>query len=133
MSKGSRQRKIQNKKQFEENWDKIFGRKKTPKHGATQRHKNKKKREGSSQKRANEAQESPQINLEALCGRCKGPQRAAKRPPRAPKRSPRALLGRSRGPKGCPKVSKRRSRELQHAFKTIIGSKNVVLKKCKEF
>lgn len=43
MSKGSRPRKIQNKKQFEENWDKIFGRKKTPKHGATQIHKNKKK------------------------------------------------------------------------------------------
>ena len=43
MSKGSRQRKVQNKKQFEENWDKIFGRKKTPKHGATQIHENKKK------------------------------------------------------------------------------------------
>ena len=43
MSKGSRPRKIQNKKQFEENWDKIFGRKKIPKHGATQIHENKKK------------------------------------------------------------------------------------------
>ena len=43
MSKGSRPRKIQNKKQFEENWDKIFGRKKTPKHGATQIHKDKTK------------------------------------------------------------------------------------------
>ena len=43
MSKGSRPRKIQNKKQFEENWDKIFGRKVTPKHGATQIHENKKK------------------------------------------------------------------------------------------
>lgn len=43
MSKGSRQRKIQNKKQFEENWDKIFGRKKTPKHAATQIHKDKTK------------------------------------------------------------------------------------------
>jgi hypothetical protein len=43
MSKGSRQRKVQNQKQFEDNWDKIFGRKKTPKHGATQIHKNKKK------------------------------------------------------------------------------------------
>ena len=43
MSKGSRPRKIQNKKQFEENWDKIFGRKKTPKHAATQIHKDKTK------------------------------------------------------------------------------------------
>ena len=43
MSKGSRPRKIQNQKQFEDNWDKIFGRKKTPKHAATQIHKNKKK------------------------------------------------------------------------------------------
>ena len=43
MSKGSRPRKIQNKKQFEENWDKIFGRKKIPKHGATRIHENKKK------------------------------------------------------------------------------------------
>ena len=43
MSKGSRQRKVQNKKQFEENWDKIFGRKKTPKHATTQIHKDKTK------------------------------------------------------------------------------------------
>ena len=44
MSKGSRPRKIKNKKQFDLNWDKIFGRKKTPKHGATQLHADKTKK-----------------------------------------------------------------------------------------
>jgi hypothetical protein len=43
MSKGSRQRPIRNQKQFEENWDKIFVRKKTPSHGATKVHKDKTK------------------------------------------------------------------------------------------
>ena len=42
MSKGSKYRPV-NKKQFDENWDRIFGRKKIPKHGATQIHRNKKK------------------------------------------------------------------------------------------
>jgi len=41
--KGSKQRPITNQEQFEENWDNIFGRKKTPKHGATQIHKDKTK------------------------------------------------------------------------------------------
>tara|TARA_R100001460_G_scaffold4800_4_gene13528 strand:- start:9238 stop:9429 length:192 start_codon:yes stop_codon:yes gene_type:complete len=41
--KGSKPRPITNQKEFEENWDKIFGRKKTPKHGATQVHKDKTK------------------------------------------------------------------------------------------
>ncbi|ASF00302.1 hypothetical protein [uncultured virus] len=44
MSKGSRLRKIINTKQFSENWDKIFGRKKIPKHGATQLHADKTKK-----------------------------------------------------------------------------------------
>ena len=44
MSKGSRPRKIKNKKQFDLNWDKIFGRKKIPKHGATQLHVDKTKK-----------------------------------------------------------------------------------------
>jgi|TARA_B100001094_G_C18185902_1_gene803762 hypothetical protein len=44
MSKGSRPRKIKNRKQFELNWDSIFGRKKTPKHGATQLHADKTKK-----------------------------------------------------------------------------------------
>lgn len=43
MSKGSRPRKITNQKQFEENWDKIFARKKTPPQGRTQIHKDKTK------------------------------------------------------------------------------------------
>ena len=43
MSKGSRPRKITNSKQFAENWDKIFGRKKTPPQGATQIHTDKTK------------------------------------------------------------------------------------------
>ena len=42
MGKGSKRRPT-NEKQFRENWDKIFGRKKTPKHGATQVHKDKTK------------------------------------------------------------------------------------------
>jgi len=41
--KGSKPRPIKNQKEFEDNWDKIFGRKKTPKHGATQIHKDKTK------------------------------------------------------------------------------------------
>ena len=37
MGKGSKQRpRGISKEQFEENWNKIFGRKKTPKHGKTQ-------------------------------------------------------------------------------------------------
>ena len=44
LGKGSKQRpRATTQKQFEENWDKIFGRKKTPKHGATKIHKDKKK------------------------------------------------------------------------------------------
>tara|TARA_B100001057_G_C22832631_1_gene943965 strand:+ start:515 stop:688 length:174 start_codon:yes stop_codon:yes gene_type:complete len=43
MGKGSKPRPITNQEQFEENWDMIFGRKKTPKHGATQIHKDKTK------------------------------------------------------------------------------------------
>ena len=42
MSKVSKRRPT-NEKQFRENYDKIFGRKVTPKHGATQIHENKKK------------------------------------------------------------------------------------------
>ena len=42
MSKGSKYRPV-NKKKFDENWDRIFGRKVTPKHGATQVHESKKK------------------------------------------------------------------------------------------
>ena len=42
--KGDKSR-ISDKKKYDENWDKIFGRKKTPKHGATQIHKDKKKEE----------------------------------------------------------------------------------------
>ena len=41
--KGSKQRPITNQAQFEENWDNIFSRKKTPKHGATKIHKDKTK------------------------------------------------------------------------------------------
>ena len=41
--KGSKPRPIKNQEQFEENWNKIFGRKKTPKHGATKIHKDKTK------------------------------------------------------------------------------------------
>ena len=37
MGKGSKRRPT-NEKQFRENWDKIFGRKKTPKHAGTQIH-----------------------------------------------------------------------------------------------
>ena len=44
MGKGSKPRPITNQEQFEENWDKIFGRKKTPKHGATQLHADKTKK-----------------------------------------------------------------------------------------
>ena len=44
MSKGSKQRpKVVTQKQFEDSWDKIFARKKTPPQGRTQVHKNKKK------------------------------------------------------------------------------------------
>ena len=43
MSKGSKYRPINNREQFDENWDKIFARKKTPKHGATQIHRDKTK------------------------------------------------------------------------------------------
>ena len=53
MSKGSRQRPIKNKKQFEENWDKIFGRKKTPKHAMTQRHADKTKYDRKKQRHVN--------------------------------------------------------------------------------
>lgn len=42
MSKGSKYRPV-DKKKFDENWDRIFGRKVIPKHGATQIHENKKK------------------------------------------------------------------------------------------
>ena len=42
MGKGSKRRPT-NEKQFRDNWDKIFGRKKTPKHGATQVHTDKTK------------------------------------------------------------------------------------------
>ena len=42
MGKGSKRRPT-NEKQFRENWDKIFGRKKTPKHAVTQIHKDKTK------------------------------------------------------------------------------------------
>lgn len=44
MGKGSKQRpRVITDKQFDDNWDKIFPRKKTPKHGATQIHKDKTK------------------------------------------------------------------------------------------
>ena len=44
MSKGSKQRpRVVSQKQFEDSWDKIFPRKKTPPQGRTQVHKNKKK------------------------------------------------------------------------------------------
>lgn len=44
MSKGSKQRpRVVTQKQFEDSWDKIFARKKTPPQGRTQVHKNKKK------------------------------------------------------------------------------------------
>ena len=42
MGKGSKRRPT-NEKKFTENYNKILGRKKTPKHGITQVHKNKKK------------------------------------------------------------------------------------------
>jgi len=38
MGKGSKPRPIPNRAQFEENWDRIFARKKTPSHAATQIH-----------------------------------------------------------------------------------------------
>ena len=41
--KGSKPRPIKNQEQFEEQWDKIFGRKKIPKHGTTKIHKDKTK------------------------------------------------------------------------------------------
>ena len=41
--KGSKARPIKNREQFDAEYDRIFGRKVTPKHGATQVHKNKKK------------------------------------------------------------------------------------------
>lgn len=47
--KGSKRRPTDQKK-FEENWDKIFVRKKTPKHGATQQHKDKTKYDRKNQK-----------------------------------------------------------------------------------
>ena len=44
MGEGSKQRpRMITDKQFDDNWDKIFARKKTPKHGATQIHKDKTK------------------------------------------------------------------------------------------
>ena len=44
MGKGSKRRpKVISQEQFEDNWQKIFGRKITPKHGATQVHKDKTK------------------------------------------------------------------------------------------
>ena len=44
MSKGSKRRPtLITKEEFEENWDKIFGRKKTPKHGSTKVHTDKTK------------------------------------------------------------------------------------------
>ena len=44
MSKGSKQRpRVVSQKQFEDSWDKIFPRNKTPPQGRTQVHKNKKK------------------------------------------------------------------------------------------
>ena len=44
MGKGSKQRPREiSKEQFEENWNQIFGRKKIPKHGRTQVHKDKTK------------------------------------------------------------------------------------------
>ena len=44
MSKGSNRRpKNITEKQFEENWEKIFARKKTPKHGRTKVHRDKTK------------------------------------------------------------------------------------------
>ena len=44
MSKGSKHRpRVVTQKQFEDSWDKIFARKKTPPQGRTQVHKNKKK------------------------------------------------------------------------------------------
>ena len=44
MGKGSKQRpRVITDKQFDDNWDKIFPRKKTPKHGPTQIHKDKTK------------------------------------------------------------------------------------------
>ena len=36
--KGSKYREIKNKEQFDSEWDRIFARKKTPKHGATKAH-----------------------------------------------------------------------------------------------
>jgi len=41
--KGSKPRPITNQKQFEDNWDKIFGRKKTPDHAKTKVHEDKTK------------------------------------------------------------------------------------------
>jgi len=38
MGKGSKPRPIPNRVKFEENWDRIFARKKTPSHAATQIH-----------------------------------------------------------------------------------------------
>ena len=38
MGKGSKPRPISNRAQFEENWDRIFARKKTPSHATTQIH-----------------------------------------------------------------------------------------------
>lgn len=36
--KGSKYRDIKNKEEFDANWDRIFARKKTPKHGSTKVH-----------------------------------------------------------------------------------------------
>ena len=45
MGKGSKQRpRVVSQKQFEDGWDEIFARKKTPPQGRTQVHKNKKKK-----------------------------------------------------------------------------------------
>ena len=43
MGKGSKPRPIPNRVKFEENWDRIFARKKTPSHAATQIHTDKTK------------------------------------------------------------------------------------------
>ena len=49
--KGDKRRpKVITQKQFEDNWDKIFARKKTPKHAATQQHKDKTKYDRKNQK-----------------------------------------------------------------------------------
>lgn len=48
--KGSKYKPIKNKEQFDAEWDRIFARKKTPKHGATKQHKDKTKYDRKNQK-----------------------------------------------------------------------------------